>query len=43
VNELSLVASILERDTLRYTPAGIPIVGGILQHGSMQTEARVER
>jgi len=43
VNELLLVASILERDTLRYTPAGIPIVGGILQHGSMQTEARVER
>jgi len=43
VNELSLVASILERDTLRYTPAGIPIVGGILQHGSMQTEARVDR
>jgi primosomal replication protein N len=43
VNELSLVASILERDTLRYTPAGIPIVSGILQHGSMQTEARVDR
>jgi primosomal replication protein N len=43
VNELSLVASILERDTLRYTPAGIPIVSGILQHGSTQTEARVDR
>ena len=43
MNELSLVASILERDVLRYTPAGIPIVGGILQHGSMQTEARVDR
>ena len=43
MNELSLVASILERDTLRYTPAGIPIVGGILQHGSTQTEARVDR
>lgn len=43
MNELSLVASILERDTLRYTPAGIPIVGGILQHGSTQTEARIDR
>jgi len=43
VNELSLVASILERDILRYTPAGIPIVGGLLQHSSTQTEARIAR
>ena len=38
-----LVASIAERDTLRYTPAGIPIVSGILQHGSQQTEAGIAR
>ncbi|QJE01150.1 primosomal replication protein N [Massilia forsythiae] len=43
MNELSLVASITERDTLRYTPAGIPIVGAILQHGSQQMEAGVQR
>jgi primosomal replication protein N len=43
LNALSLVASILERDILRYTPAGIPIVGGLLQHGSSQTEARIAR
>jgi primosomal replication protein N len=43
VNELSLVASILERDTLRYTPAGIPIVGATLQHGSQQIEAGIAR
>jgi primosomal replication protein N len=43
VNELLLVASIVERDALRYTPAGIPIVSGILHHGSQQTEAGLER
>jgi primosomal replication protein N len=43
VNELLLVASIAERDTLRYTPAGIPIVSGTLQHGSQQKEAGMER
>ena len=43
MNELLLVASIVERDTLRYTPAGIPIVSGILNHGSQQTEAGMER
>jgi primosomal replication protein N len=43
VNELLLVASIAERDILRYTPAGIPIVSGIQQHGSQQTEAGIAR
>ena len=43
MNELLLVASIAERDILRYTPAGIPIVSGILQHGSQQTEAGIAR
>ena len=43
MNALSLVASILERDTLRYTPAGIPIVGATLQHQSQQLEAGIAR
>ena len=43
MNELLLVASIAERDSLRYTPAGIPIVSGTLQHGSQQTEAGIAR
>jgi primosomal replication protein N len=43
VNELLLDASIAERDILRYTPAGIPIVSGTLLHRSEQTEARVAR
>jgi primosomal replication protein N len=33
----------VERDVLRYTPAGIPIVNAKLQHGSEQVEAGVPR
>jgi primosomal replication protein N len=43
VNRLQLVATIAERDALRYTPAGIPIVTGKLLHESKQVEANVER
>ncbi|KFI06844.1 primosomal replication protein N [Massilia sp. BSC265] len=43
MNQLQLIATIAERDVLRYTPAGVPIVGAILQHGSQQEEAGVAR
>jgi primosomal replication protein N len=43
VNQLVVVATILEREILRYTPAGVPIVGAILQHSSQQEEAGVSR
>jgi len=43
VNQLRLVASIAERDVLRYTPAGIPIVSGKLRHSSEQSEAGLSR
>jgi primosomal replication protein N len=43
VNELKLVASIAERDVLRYTPAGIPIVSAKLLHSSEQVEAGIKR
>lgn len=43
MNRLQLVATIAERDALRYTPAGIPIVSGKLLHESKQVEAGVER
>ncbi|MFT5534969.1 MAG: primosomal replication protein N [Burkholderiaceae bacterium] len=43
MNQLQFVASIAERELMRYTPAGIPIVSAKLQHVSKQTEARVER
>lgn len=43
MNELRLIATIAERAVLRYTPAGVPIVGAILMHSSQQEEARVDR
>jgi primosomal replication protein N len=43
VNQLQLVAVIAERDVLRYTPAGIPIVSAKLSHNSEQIEAGIPR
>ncbi len=43
MNQLQFVATILERDVLRYTPAGVPIVSATLSHSSRQVEAGVER
>jgi primosomal replication protein N len=43
VNQLQIVANIAEREILRYTPAGIPIVSAKLLHTSKQVEAGVER
>ncbi|MDL2284813.1 primosomal replication protein N [Oxalobacter sp. OttesenSCG-928-P03] len=42
-NRLCLVASIIERDAIRYTPAGIPVITARLQHRSEQTEAETAR
>jgi primosomal replication protein N len=43
VNQLQFVATISERDILRYSPAGVPIVSATLAHGSQQVEAGVPR
>jgi primosomal replication protein N len=43
VNQFQLLASIAEREVLRYTPAGIPIVTAKLLHSSEQVEAGVRR
>ena len=43
MNQLRIIASIAERDVLRYTPAGIPIVSAKLLHSSQQVEATVQR
>jgi primosomal replication protein N len=43
VNQLRLSAAIAERDILRYTPAGIPIVSATLLHTSDQVEADMPR
>ncbi|HEX8832998.1 MAG TPA: primosomal replication protein N [Abditibacteriaceae bacterium] len=43
MNQLQFVALICERDVLRYTPAGVPIVSATLMHSSQQVEAGVPR
>ena len=43
MNQLQIVGSIAEREVLRYTPAGIPIVSAQLLHTSQQTEAGIDR
>jgi primosomal replication protein N len=43
VNQFRLIAVIAERESARYTPAGIPIVSAKLQHGSQQVEAGIPR
>ncbi|NUU00165.1 primosomal replication protein N [Herbaspirillum robiniae] len=43
MNQLQVIASLAERDVLRYTPAGIPIVTARLQHQSEQMEAGINR
>ncbi|WP_107877518.1 primosomal replication protein N [Pseudoduganella sp. UC29_71] len=43
MNQLQVTALITERDTIRYTPAGMPIVTAVLQHSSQQMEAGIAR
>jgi primosomal replication protein N len=43
VNQFQVVATIAEREAIRYTPAGIPIASARLQHSSQQVEAKVAR
>jgi primosomal replication protein N len=43
VNQFQCVATIAEREVLRYTPAGIPIVSAKLLHSSQQLEAGIQR
>ncbi|MET0267573.1 MAG: primosomal replication protein N [Duganella sp.] len=43
MNQLQFTALIAERDALRYTPAGMPIINAVLQHRSQQMEAGIAR
>lgn len=43
MNHLQLEAAVVERESVRYTPAGIPIVSCTLQHRSEVVEAGVRR
>ncbi len=39
VNRLILTASVIERDAMRYTPAGVPALNFLLEHASSVEEA----
>ena len=43
MNRVGLTASLVEREPIRYTPAGVPIVGLKLSHRSVQREAGTDR
>ncbi|HEX6735615.1 MAG TPA: primosomal replication protein N [Azonexus sp.] len=43
LNCIELSGQLVERKTLRYTPAGVPVSEGRLQHSSTQTEGGAER
>ena len=43
MNRLQLTASVIEREPLRYTPAGVPIASCTLQHRAEVVEAGVAR
>ncbi|WP_423839167.1 primosomal replication protein N [Undibacterium luofuense] len=43
MNQLQLRASVLEKEALRHTPAGIPVATAILSHRSEQSEAGYQR
>lgn len=43
MNQLKVVATVVEKSVLRYTPAGIPIATAILMHESKQEQAGGQR
>lgn len=43
VNVLSLAARLIEREPMRYTPAGVPLVECVLEHTSEVMEAGTKR
>ncbi|HEY3538341.1 MAG: primosomal replication protein N [Trinickia sp.] len=43
MNRLQLTASVIEREPLRYTPAGVPIASCTLQHHAEVVEAGIAR
>jgi len=43
LNCIELSGKLVERKALRYTPAGVPVSEGLLQHTSAQTESGTER
>jgi primosomal replication protein N len=43
LNKLVLIGEVVQIDTLRYTPAGIPLISFMLHHLSEQLEAGMKR
>ncbi len=43
MNQLKVIASIVEKSVLRFTPAGIPIATAVLVHESKQEQASNQR
>ncbi len=43
MNHVTLTARLIERDTLRYTPAGLPVTEAVFSHEGEVTEAGVIR
>ncbi len=43
INRLRLVATLVEREVMRYTPAGVPIVNCLLSHSGQAMEAQAAR
>ena len=43
LNRAELTATVVQRDVIRYTPAGIPLLDCVLLHHSEQSEAGMAR
>ncbi|MFN7607914.1 MAG: primosomal replication protein N, partial [Ralstonia sp.] len=43
INRLQLVATLVEREVMRYTPAGVPIVNCLLAYSGQAVEAQTVR
>ncbi len=43
MNKLVVTGEVVQLDTLRYTPAGLPLLSFVVQHRSEQTEAEMQR
>ena len=42
-NQLDLTATVVQAQSLRYTPAGVPVVNLVLEHGSTKNELDTPR
>jgi len=43
MNQIQLIGVLVERDAMRYTPAGLPALGFIVQHSSQVHDVHAQR